>query len=241
MDAAPVATSTTRKDDTEDLAAQLRHQKRKLRTLTTKKNAVWHMLCCIFALVHPDTAPVTAYIARHSDDIDYNDGELEEALRQWYDQAQSNLSLQATLNPTRKSQQRQHRAAVKFVKEWRLHHWVEAANLEKAVAPTASMLCQPGGPPGIEHTAIPFLAASTQKHRSKLQWLRRWRRRWNVQLGKFAPGERISTAAAQNKVRVPPRPPKKNTSGRSLHPTTRMRPQKQGHEPAPISDRCLEL
>ena len=185
------------------LGSAAAREKRKLRTLSTKKKAVWQMLCCIFALVHPDTAPVSAYIAKHGDDIDYNEGELEAALKKWYNQEQSNMTLQAFLNPTRHRPQRQHRAAVKFVKEWRLHHWVETANLEKAVAPTTSILCQPGGPPGIEHTAVPFRAESTHKHRSKLQWLRRWRRRWNIHLGKFAPGERIATAAAQNKARVP--------------------------------------
>ena len=158
------------------------------------------MACCIFALSCPDPAPSAAYIAMHGADVEFENDDLENKLRRWYATEDVNNNLHNTLDPKTTVARRRHTTAVKFLKEWKLHKWVETTNLEKALAPCSSLMCQLGGPPGIEPAAIPFVVGSTCKHKSKLQWCRRWRRRWNVQLGKFCAGERLEPHVAHAKV-----------------------------------------
>ena len=167
------------------LTMQLQQHKRKLRSISEKKKTVWQMVCCIFALCYPDEVPAAAYLARHGGDLDFEEKDLRSQLHRWYADKLANLQLENTINPTRIRDQRRHKAACKFLKEWKLHNWVETTNLQKGVAPCSSLMCQTGGPPGIEPTAIPFAIGCEHKHRSKLQWCRRWRRRWDVHLGKF--------------------------------------------------------
>ena len=78
------------------------------------------------------------------------------------------------------------RAAVRFLKECHLAKWVEKRNMEQNIAPLVSL---------VEHEArasncLPPEPTST-KVKSQLQWLRRWRRRWNITLGCIAAREHI--------------------------------------------------
>ena len=157
------------------------------------------MLHCLFALCHPNVEPVLAYVSTHGKDMDVDEHALRHDLERWYAQAIGSDTLKLIVNPSTTSSQRRYKCAQRFLKEWELHKWLEKTNLVKGIAPCSSMLCQNGGPPGIEPTAIPFGPGCQYSHRSKLQWCRRWRRRWNVHLGKIAPGERISPAVAQTK------------------------------------------
>ena len=129
------------------------------------------MACCIFALSCPDPAPSAAYIAMHGADVKFENDDLEKQLRRWYATEDANTNLHNTLDPKTTVARRRHTTAVKFLKEWKLHKWVETTNLEKALAPCSSLMCQLGGPPGIEPAAIPFVVGSTCKHKSKLQWM----------------------------------------------------------------------
>ena len=140
----------------EALTIQIQQHKRKLRAISEKKNTVWQVVCCIFALCYPNQIPVAAYLARHGGDLDCEEKDLHSQSHQWYANKQADLALQSTINPTSTRDQRRHKAAIKFWKEWRLHKWVETTNLQKGIAPCSYLMCQAGGPPGIEPTAIPF-------------------------------------------------------------------------------------
>ena len=211
----------------EGVTKRMQQIKRKLRTLTHKTTTMWHMACCIFALSCPDPAPSAAYIAMHGADVEFENDDLEKQLRRWYATEDANKNLHNTLDPKTTVARRRHTTAVKFLKEWKLHKWVETTNLEKALAPCSSLMCQLGGPPGIEPAAIPFVVGSTCKHKSKLQWCRRWRRRWNVQLGKFCAGERLEPHVAHAKVhdnvwlKNPPRENHKSNPRRKTVPKKR--------------------
>ena len=179
----------------------IKDNKRKLRSISEKKKTLWQVACCIFALCYPDIEPVAAYLSMKKDEFTLEDTELRAQLHQWCTKIQAHGMLHEIVHPTTTTKQRQHATAAKFLKEWKLHNWVESTNLSKGIAPCSSLICQAGGPPGIEPTAIPFPIGSSIKYRSKLQWLRRWRRRWDVRLGTFSPGERLDSATAQRKVR----------------------------------------
>jgi hypothetical protein len=194
------------------------------------KKTVWQMVGCIFALCYPDEVPVAAYLARHGGDLDFDDKDLHTQLHHWCANKKANLTLHDTINPTSTAGQRRHKSASNFWKEWRLHSWVETTNLQKGIAPCSSLLCQAGGPPGIEPTAIPFPIGCAHKHRSKLQWCRRWRRRWNVQLGKFAPGEHVEPHLARAKVHGNSMRKIPRHGVHILHSEQKCAPQKRGQK-----------
>ena len=78
------------------------------------------------------------------------------------------------------------RTAARFLKECHLAKWVEKRNMEQNIAPLVALVAHEARaskclPP--EPTSI--------KLKSQLQWLRRWRRRWNVTLGCIAAREHI--------------------------------------------------
>ena len=182
-----------------ELDTQLQKQKRKIKSVRQSGYKAWRVACAIFAICHPDAEPATTYIARSGNEFAGNEEEWRRQLRNWWEQCVAKGELQEHLHPRTKTGSMYHHVALKFLKEWRLHAWVEKVNLEKGIAPCSRVLVNPLGPPGIEPTAIPFAPNSTVRPKSKLQWLRRWRRRWHVEMGHTAAREHISDSEAQAK------------------------------------------
>ena len=94
---------------------------------------------------------------------------------------------------------RAHREACCFLREHRLHAWVEQTNVAAGVAPTSSMVLDRHvhadvGGDGHAHGSL----LRCRKH--QLQWLRRWRQRWGVKLGRIRSGEYLAVEDAQRKV-----------------------------------------
>lgn len=94
------------------------------------------------------------------------------------------------------------RRLARFCQEHRLHQWVEEQNLTKGLAPAAHHAWA-------QHVVHdPSATARTRLKKSRHQWLRRWRRRWSVQLGSINIRETVATSEAQLKVmRLYPRQP----------------------------------
>ena len=206
-----------------ELEEHLKQQKRKIKAVRQSGYNAWRVACAIFAICHPDVEPATTYMARCGHAFTGNEDEWREKLRQWWEQSVAKGTLQQHLHPTTKTGTMYHHLAEKFVKEWRLHAWVEKVNLEKGIAPCSRVLVNPLGPPGIEPTAIPFAPNSTVRPKSKLQWLRRWRRRWHVQMGHTGAREQISDSEAQAKVGT--------AKGAILNPPSLFRASMEKHGP----------
>ena len=214
--------------DVDSIAAALKRNRQMLRNLGNKKRTMWKVLCCLFAITSANVAPAAAYLKQQQSDMQMDEEELHTSLQHWYQQQNSNNTLAAVLSPSTISETRVLHSAKRFLKEWQLHAWVEKTNVDKGIAPAAALLCQLGGPPGIEPTAIPFPTDSTARQKSKLQWCRRWRRRWDVDLGTIAPGERLEDSVAQAKVATEATQIWK-AYGAARHHPTQMRPPKQNH------------
>ena len=86
------------------------------------------------------------------------------------------------------------RTAAKFLRECRLAKWVEARSREQSIAPVVSLVAQEAR----ATNCLPPEPTST-KHKCQLQWLRRWRRRWNIILGSIAARGDIPLAEARQK------------------------------------------
>ena len=92
-------------------------------------------------------------------------------------------------------------AARKFVGEFALHGWVESQNMNLGIAPLTSIVSQCGlAAAGAASDGKP--PCTSLKLRSKYQWLRRWRDRWGVALGRVTAREQLSTKEMQNKAGI---------------------------------------
>jgi len=85
-------------------------------------------------------------------------------------------------------------AAAKFLREHRLAKWVETRNIEQNIAPVVSLVTQEAR---ASH-CLPLEPTST-KQKSQLQWLRRWRRRWNITLGSIPARDNVPPEEARRK------------------------------------------
>ena len=86
------------------------------------------------------------------------------------------------------------RTAARFLKECRLAKWVETRNMEQGIAPVVSLVAQEAR----ATNCLPPEPEST-KHKCQLQWLRRWRRRWNITMGSIPAREHIPPEEARRK------------------------------------------
>ena len=86
------------------------------------------------------------------------------------------------------------RTAARFLKECHLAKWVETRNMEQNIAPLVSLVAHEAR----ATICLPPEPTST-KVRSQLQWLRRWRKRWNVTLGCIAAREHIPPEEGRRK------------------------------------------
>lgn len=72
----------------------------------------------------------------------------------------------------------------KYCSEQTLHEWVIDLNVNLGVSPATGILLSEMDKRGMESSSNKF-AGQKRKYRSSLQFLRRWRSRWSVKLGKF--------------------------------------------------------
>ena len=90
--------------------------------------------------------------------------------------------------------------AARYVQEWQLVKWGTALNVEKGVAPPTSMLLSQARVIGLQTPSA--LAARGARWRMSARasgWAARFRKRWNVRLGKLRAREWISAEDAHAK------------------------------------------
>ena len=87
----------------------------------------------------------------------------------------------------------------KFTAEFSLHGWIQHQNLTLGISPDTAVVLQELPKHGLE--GKPRSAEDAhRKHKSSLQFLRRWRRRWGVREGKIPLGEKVSVEELLAKV-----------------------------------------
>jgi len=87
------------------------------------------------------------------------------------------------------------RSAERFLKENHLQCWVSNLNMQHSIAPTVSLVADEAKAAGCMSSE-----RATMKHKYQLQWLRRWRRRWNISLASIAAREHVQPEEARQKV-----------------------------------------
>jgi hypothetical protein len=112
------------------------------------------------------------------------------------------------------------REAERYLDEWTLQEWVRKQNLEKGIAPVSGVVWgqrEKSLNAAVAAGHLPTSRPAKQKHR--LQWLRRWRLRWNIKLGTIQAREHVPAIDCQNKAE----------HSQSNHFFAYRRPQKGAH------------
>ena len=92
-------------------------------------------------------------------------------------------------------------AAQAWMHEFQLYTWLGQQNTAKGVAPMSAVVLREHQQSGtsVEPAAVRMPGGHDAGPRSNYQWLRRWRRRWGVSIGRFAAREHLQTSVMQNK------------------------------------------
>ena len=91
------------------------------------------------------------------------------------------------------------RVAVSFARGQALHDWLHRQNVFMAVAPTSTTLL------AVSENPLTVPGSALRRYgsgKSRLQWLRRWRSKWNVRLAHVLPRPAMTDEEAQQKVDV---------------------------------------
>ena len=195
------------------LEADLRQASRHLKGLRrarirskTVPAALWATASYIGALRWPDLAPALVFLLRARPELEPQRAELLARLEREQAETTAEARALALSAPASNTERARLRRAHAWLQEAALHSWVRELNFDKRIAPVARLALSEATRLRRETPdAMPALPAGS---RSRHQWLRRWRRRWGVALGRLAPGERPSPASCAAKAPLaPPGPP----------------------------------
>ena len=92
-------------------------------------------------------------------------------------------------------------AAKAWIQELHLYTWLGQQNTAKGVASMSAVVLREHQQSGasVEPAAVRMPGGHDAGPRSNYQWLRRWRRRWGVSIGRFAAREHLEISLMQNK------------------------------------------
>ena len=151
----------------------------------------------IFALSHPQEQPAIVFLNQNfSHHVE--EKKVKRWLRNWYAQCVQNYAVDSLLNPTTKIGRSALARAKRFLQEFELHEWVETTNASKAIAPMTGVLLRRASSSAGPGESPPLLRMDT-KFKHQLQWLKRWRRRWQVGLGSLVARDTLSPASCRQK------------------------------------------
>ena len=162
--------------------------------------AMWRVATVIFALTHPNVEPAATFLEQRWQHWDAEQDRMKMRLRGWHAQLLLTGTAETVLQPTSKTGQTAMAKAKRFLQELELHTWVNDANTTQGIAPMSSIVLDRAVRDTSTANSAPLLRV-TAPHKSKLQWLRRWRRRWQVGLGALQARDTLPPAECATKVR----------------------------------------
>ena len=158
-----------------------------------------NILTAIFVLTHPSTELACAYLEQKWPQWNSDRDHLQTQLQNWYGQLLATTGIDSVLNPTTTSGQSVLSKAQSFVAEFRLHSWVENANVQQGIAPLSSVVLERAAGRSTSSTQVSLIRPN-MKRKEQLQWLRRWRRRWRVGFGSILARDTLPPEECRKKV-----------------------------------------
>ena len=93
-----------------------------------------------------------------------------------------------------------HAAAMSYLQQHRLHHWVQLQNHEHGVAPTRRMLAEHIRDDVLRGRDAPTPTGELRSLAAHVKWIQRFRRRWGCRLAVARPGDRLPLTTLRDKV-----------------------------------------
>lgn len=121
------------------------------------------------------------------------------AVCSWFSQASTEQRADMATAVKEPSWRRAAAEVEKYCSEHALHEWVVKVNVDLGVSPATGVLLSELDKRGMAGSSNKF-GGQKRKYRSSLQFLRRWRRRWSVKLGKFDTLDFVEPKDLQQKV-----------------------------------------
>ena len=177
---------------------ELRSAKRALAEQTSLTPTLRTRGMMIWAGANGSVELATEYILAKKDSLKNNGTLVRELLTQEWASKDEGEKIRLRDGPHSLSETRNYHAVTRWLKEKKIHDWVETQNVTKGIAPMQRIVVsQINNPtectePSAVHTPAPV-------SRGRKQWMRRWRRRWNVTLARLQAGDVLPPEVAQRK------------------------------------------
>ena len=176
--------------DLSNVNATLRRARKRAATKDHVPAAMWETACVIALLGHPDVKAAGSFLVAKKPRLHRRLRSLEAELDVVSRETSEAARVRKTTAPTTKQERAALERAQNFLAEAGLNDWVAEQNVAKGIAPMSGVV--------MDHMRRTNLRPSV-KRKNDLQWLRRWRRRWNLTLGTFVNRELVGAAEAQRK------------------------------------------
>lgn len=171
--------------------------KKDKRRASTKGTSTFWILCGVLRHTNGCFAAVEAYLRFKNVRGVSGEDALRDARAWWRVKSQDTAGV--SLPPAGGDALRGYLEAERFLKEYDLQVWISRQNLEKGMTPSSHAVLQQCTRLAGESQAGALGGSASQK-KTRLQWLRRFRRRWRVRLGKITEGEHMSAQEKRAKV-----------------------------------------
>ena len=180
------------------LKKNVRNEQRRQNRISSIPDAMWRVATAVLVMTHPATEPACLYLEQRWRHWNDHQDAARQRLQLWHSRVAATSGFDAVMQPSTASGQTALKKAQAFLQEMRLHNFVDEANRSKGIAPRTSVLinnatCQSTLSP-------PPLLRLTMKRKYQLQWLRRWRRRWDVGLGPLQARDTLPPVECRKKV-----------------------------------------
>jgi hypothetical protein len=188
------------RSDLGELRRHLRNERRRTQRAGTLPDLVCQVALALLHR-HQDLDLVRVWVARKT-------GAEREHVNAWVDTLATRYNMMshsekeaAFSAPGETDGSKASRLAEEFVKELHLHNWVTRVNVECGIPPATATVLETLGERGLGGSSRND-PSTNRKHRSSLQYLRRWRRRWNITMSSIPSLTRVSTQELQTKAWV---------------------------------------
>ena len=195
----------------QEIQTARRKQRELLAPRRKKKQSEWPLVLQTALAVwaaNNSLVPAIEYLMHIPKNSRYHRQSMEEQLRAKVNSMDDNRRIEL-LQPTTKLGQLALLKARKFLREADLHSWVRVQNTQKGLAPSNNALwrrCCSGGNGQALANSVAEWTPITRKFIGRLQWLRRWKQRWNIKSGHFKPGDKLPLETLRAKVHKFPMP-----------------------------------
>jgi len=162
---------------------------------------LWNVALVLFELSGWSTQAPLLFLEQKRRGKNWDMAHVPRDLENWFLDAPL-ADITELTDATTPTQARALQTAKQWLSEHALHQWVHEQNNTKGVAPMSSLVLRQLHH-GVGHEAGAHslqAGCMLNAQRTNLQWLRRWRRRWNVKLGRFAVRQCVPMDVMQAKV-----------------------------------------